>query len=70
MNKIIFIVGPTAVGKTELSFNLAKNSAGQIISCDSMLVYKQPCVITSKPPKHMLEEVPHHFVSIISVTTA
>ena len=67
MSKIIFIVGPTATGKTDLAFNLAKKIKAEVISCDSMLVYKQPQIIISKPPSFMLRGVKHHFIDIISV---
>ncbi|UCC95949.1 MAG: tRNA (adenosine(37)-N6)-dimethylallyltransferase MiaA [Candidatus Omnitrophota bacterium] len=67
MHPIIFITGPTATGKTELSFVLAKHLNAQIISCDSMLIYKEPRIITSKPSAYILKEIPHYFVNIISV---
>jgi len=65
---VVFIIGPTATGKSELSFRIAKQAKAEIISCDSMLVYKEPRIITSKPPKYMLDEVRHHFIGIISVS--
>lgn len=67
MQQIIFITGPTATGKTEVSYLLAQQLNGQIVSCDSMLIYKEPKVITSKPGNHILKEIPHHFVDVISV---
>jgi len=63
---IIFIVGPTATGKTEVSFLLAKKLGAEIVSADAMLVYKEPSIITSKPQTNILEEVKHHFVGIVS----
>ena len=66
MSKIIFIVGPTATGKTDVSYLLAQQLGAQIISCDSMLVYKEPQIITSKPTSYILKEIPHHFVGEIS----
>ena len=68
MKKIIFIVGPTALGKTEVSYVLARQIKAEIISCDSMLVYKEPEIITSKPPTYMLDDVKHHFVGSISAS--
>ncbi|MCP4651763.1 MAG: tRNA (adenosine(37)-N6)-dimethylallyltransferase MiaA [Candidatus Omnitrophica bacterium] len=70
MSSVIFIVGPTATGKTDLSLSLAKHIGGEIISCDSMLIYKEPRIITSKPTATMLRDVRHHFVDIVSVTQA
>ncbi|MCK5392935.1 MAG: tRNA (adenosine(37)-N6)-dimethylallyltransferase MiaA, partial [Candidatus Omnitrophica bacterium] len=67
MSNIIFIVGPTASGKTEVSFLLAKRLKAEIISADSMAIYKEANILTSKPPQHMLNEIPHHLVSSVSV---
>ncbi|MCF7873381.1 MAG: tRNA (adenosine(37)-N6)-dimethylallyltransferase MiaA [Candidatus Omnitrophica bacterium] len=68
MSKIIFIVGPTATGKSDVAYLLAKRLKAEIISCDSMLVYKEPKIITAKPAKKMLSDIPHHFINLISVT--
>ncbi len=65
---IIFIVGPTATGKSEVAFLLAKELRGEVISCDSMLIYKEPRIITAKPLQNILDEVKHHFVGIASVS--
>lgn len=67
MSKITFIVGPTAAGKSGASFLLARKLRAEIVSADAMLVYEEPGIITSKPPVHMLEEVKHYFVGMISV---
>jgi len=67
MNPLIFIVGPTATGKTEVAYLLAKGLKAEIISCDSMLIYREPSIITSKPPRSMLDEIRHHFVGEIPV---
>ena len=65
--KIIFIVGPTAIGKSEIAYSLARRIDGEIISCDSMQVYKELHVVTSKPSPRMLKTVPHHLVGCVSV---
>lgn len=67
MSKIIFIVGPTATGKTAVSFLLARKLTAEIVSADAMLVYEEPRIITSKPPDYMLEEIKHYFVGMVSV---
>ncbi|MDD5195743.1 MAG: tRNA (adenosine(37)-N6)-dimethylallyltransferase MiaA [Candidatus Omnitrophica bacterium] len=67
MNNIIFIVGPTATGKTEVACELARRIKAEILSCDSMLIYKEPRILTAKPEPKQLEEIPHHFIDIISV---
>lgn len=70
MSKIIFIVGPTASEKTEVSFSLARRLNCEIISCDSMLIYKEPRIITSKPYSYIRKKIKHHFIDIISVKDA
>ncbi|MFA5087733.1 MAG: tRNA (adenosine(37)-N6)-dimethylallyltransferase MiaA [Candidatus Omnitrophota bacterium] len=67
MNKIIFIVGPTAVGKTEISLVLAKKIGGEIVSCDSMQVYREVNIASGKPSAGTLKKIPHHLIDIISV---
>jgi tRNA dimethylallyltransferase len=66
-NTIIFIVGPTAVGKTEVAVLLAERMRGEIISCDSMQVYREINIASNKPPKELLERVPHHMIGTISI---
>lgn len=65
MNRLIFLVGPTAVGKTEVSFEFAKLLDCEIISCDSMQVYKCMDIGTSKPPSARLNDIPHHMIDIL-----
>ena len=67
-NKIIFIVGPTAVGKTEVAVRLAGKINAEIISCDSMQVYKGMDIITSKPTPILRKKTPHHLINIVSPT--
>lgn len=62
--KIIAIVGPTAVGKTALAIELAKRYNGEIISCDSMQIYRGMDIGTAKPTKEELSQVKHHLISI------
>ncbi|MFC1624626.1 tRNA (adenosine(37)-N6)-dimethylallyltransferase MiaA [Candidatus Omnitrophota bacterium] len=63
---VIFLIGPTASGKTGLSIKLAKKLNSEIISCDSMCVYKGMDILTSKPTKSERREIKHHLVDIIS----
>lgn len=65
--KIIFIVGPTAVGKSQAAVCLAKNIQGEIISCDSMQIYKEINIASDKPSRDILNKVPHHLVNVLSV---
>ena len=62
--KVIAIVGPTAVGKTALALRLAKELDGEIISCDSMQIYKGMDIGTAKPTKEEMAEVKHHLIDI------
>ena len=66
--KMLFIVGPTAVGKTDVGFLLAQKLGGEIISCDAMQVYREVNLATSKPPAEMRNSVPHHLLDVLSVT--
>ncbi len=65
--QILFLVGPTAIGKTEVSVKIAQEINAEIISCDSMQVYKEINILNANPPKKYLEEIPHHLIGIISV---
>lgn len=64
--KIIFLVGPTAVGKTEISVLLAKKINAEIISCDSMQVYKGMDIGTQKPSLGLRGKVRHHMIDILT----
>ena len=64
---LILIVGPTAVGKTELCINLAKKYQTEIISCDSRQFYREMNLGTAKPTSNELSEVPHHFINSRSI---
>lgn len=66
--KIVFIVGPTAVGKTEISVALAKDLGGEIVSCDAMQVYKEVSIANNKPSESLLKAVPHHLIGIVSIS--
>lgn len=64
MPQIITIAGPTASGKTALSILLAKEMDGEIVSCDSMQVYKDMDIGTAKPTLEEQEGIPHHMLSV------
>ena len=67
-NTLVVLLGPTAVGKTELSIRLAKLLSCEIISADSRQIYKEIDIGTAKPTKKELQEVKHHFVDILPLT--
>ena len=62
--KIIVIAGPTATGKTELSLRIAEGMGGEIISCDSMQVYRGADIGSAKPTSQELKRIPHHLIDI------
>lgn len=66
-DKIIIIVGPTAVGKTALSIELAKEFNGEIISGDSMQVYKKLDIGTAKVTNEEAEDIPHYLIDVKEV---
>lgn len=65
MQKIIAVVGPTASGKTTLSIELAKQLNGEIISCDSMQIYKKMNIGTAKPTVNEMQGITHHMIDIV-----
>ena len=64
MDKIICVVGPTASGKTALAVRLAKALDGEVVSCDSMQIYRRMDVGTAKPAAEEMDGVPHHMIDI------
>ena len=68
MKKVIVVLGPTAVGKTKLSIELAKKLNGEIINADSTQVYKELDIATAKVTKEEKENIPHHLFDIKDIT--
>lgn len=64
--RLVVLIGPTAVGKTALSLALARRLDAEIISGDSMLFYRGFDIGTAKPTKEELSVVPHHFIDILA----
>lgn len=64
MHNIIAIVGPTAVGKSALALELARKLNGEIISCDSMQIYRHMDIGTAKPTAKEMAEIKHHLIDI------
>lgn len=68
-NQIVIIVGPTAVGKTEYAIKTAENLDGEIVSADSMQIYKYMNIGSAKPTKEELSRVKHYLVDEIDPGT-
>ena len=66
--KVIVIVGPTASGKTALSIELAKKINGEIISCDSMQIYKDMNIGSAKPTIEEMQGIKHYLIDIVEPT--
>ena len=64
MNNIICIAGPTASGKTALAVELAKRFNGEVVSCDSMQVYRRMDIGTAKPFLEERQGIPHHMIDV------
>ena len=66
--KVIVIVGPTASGKTSLSIELAKQISGEIVSCDSMQIYKDMNIGSAKPTKEEMQGIKHYLIDEVLPT--
>ena len=66
--KVVVIVGPTASGKTAVSIELAKKMNGEIISADSMQIYKEMNIGSAKPTKEEMQGIYHHMIDIVEPT--
>ena len=64
MNNIICIAGPTASGKTALAVELAKELNGEVVSCDSMQVYRRMGIGTAKPTPEEMQGIVHHMIDV------
>lgn len=65
MNKIVAVAGPTAVGKTKFAIEIAKKFNGEIVSCDSMQLYKYMDIGSAKPTEEEIAQVKHHLIDFI-----
>lgn len=64
MNPIVCLAGPTASGKTALAVELAKDLNGEVVSCDSMQVYRRMDIGTAKPSPEEMQGIPHHMIDV------
>ena len=63
--RVIAVVGPTASGKTELAVELAVRLNGEVVSADSMQIYKYMDIATAKPSKEEMRGIPHHLIDFV-----
>ncbi len=66
MSKLILVVGATASGKSQIGVNLAKKYNGEIISCDSMQVYRDMNIGTAKITSEEMQSIPHYMIDIVN----
>ncbi len=64
--KLVCVVGPTGCGKTRLGVELAKALHGEVVSCDSMQLYRGMVIGTAAPTEEEMQGVPHHMVGVVS----
>ena len=65
--KVILLAGPTASGKSKLAIKLAQHFGGEIINADSMQIYKEISILTSKPSIQDIKNIRHHLFGFKSV---
>lgn len=65
---IVVVVGPTASGKTDFAVNIAKKYDGEIVSADSMQIYKQMNIGSAKPSKEEMQGIPHHLIGFLDIS--
>ena len=68
MKRVFFIVGPTAVGKSEIAAEVASRLGAEIVSADAFQLYRGLDLLTAKPDPSMLAKVPHHLIGAVSLT--
>ena len=66
--KIVSVIGPTASGKTKLAVDICKAIDGEVVSCDSMQIYKYMDIATAKPSKEEMQGIPHHMMDFLEPT--
>jgi tRNA dimethylallyltransferase len=63
--RIVAVIGPTAAGKTDIGITLAQETGSEVISVDSMQIYRWMDIGTAKPPPELLAKIPHHLIDIL-----
>src|SRR3954465_4800700 len=68
MKRVFFIVGPTAVGKSELAAEVARRLRAEILSADAFQIYRGLDLLTAKPDRETLAKAPHHFIGAVPLS--
>src|SRR5437870_13471781 len=67
MRDVLFIVGPTATGKSEIAADVARELGGEIVSADAFQIYRGLDLLTAKPDTATLTKAPHHLIGTMSI---
>ena len=67
--KLLCVVGPTASGKTDFAIELCKERGGEVVSCDSMQIYRGMDIGTAKPTKEEMQGIAHHMLDVVEPET-
>ena len=67
--KLLCVVGPTASGKTDFAIELCKERGGEVVSCDSMQIYRGMDIGTAKPTKEEMQGIAHHMLDVVEPAT-
>jgi tRNA dimethylallyltransferase len=65
MKRVFFIVGPTAVGKTEIAAEVARRTSAEVLSADAFQIYRGLDLLTAKPDRATLAKAPHHLIGAV-----
>src|SRR6476646_1606764 len=68
MRRAIFIVGPTATGKSDLAADVARETSAEIVSADAFQIYRGLDLLTAKPEAFTLAKAPHHLIGTVPLT--
>ena len=68
MKRVFFIVGPTAVGKSEIAAEVARRTGAEVLSADAFQIYRGLDVLTAKPDREILGKAPHHLVGAVPLS--
>jgi tRNA dimethylallyltransferase len=68
MNRVFFIVGPTATGKSEIAAEVAERTSAEVLSADAFQIYRGLDLLTAKPDRATLAKTPHHLIGVVPLS--